>query len=160
MAETRRHTSFTYACFGQATRDDVLDALDVLDADRRSSRPPNRGREEESKGNGEAGSTSGVDLVAFIRLMRQRPTQAQGSIRGIGPTAFTSPTESSKVNAELDLLIIFLGDIASGKPRQNCCCEENDSTQICVGPSRGMQPPLQILLNPSFRHIKCMQLLC
>eukprot|EP00903_Cladosiphon_okamuranus_P007182 g6974.t1 len=61
--------------FQQASRDDVLDALDELDADRQQSgRPAEEPRGEESKdGRGGRSGPGGVDLVAFIRLMRQRP---------------------------------------------------------------------------------------
>lgn len=63
----------------QASRDDVLDALDELDADRQSSRPSGGRKGEESKDGGGDSGTGGVDLVAFIRLMRHRPRQALGS---------------------------------------------------------------------------------
>lgn len=65
----------------QASRDDVLDALDELDADRQQSgRPVEDFRGEESKdSDGGRGGTGGVDLVAFIRLMRHRPRQDRGS---------------------------------------------------------------------------------
>lgn len=63
----------------QASRDDVLDALDELDADRRrSGRPTHDRREEESKDGGATSGTGGVDLVAFIRLVRQRPRLSPG----------------------------------------------------------------------------------
>lgn len=70
-------SAFVTRAFRQATRDDVLDALDTLDADRNSSRPKGR-REEETKDGGRDGGTGGVDLVAFIRLMRQRPANTAG----------------------------------------------------------------------------------
>lgn len=65
----------------QASRDDVLDALDELDADRQQSgRPVEDPRGEESKdGGGGRSGIGGVDLVAFIRLMRQRPCHEPGS---------------------------------------------------------------------------------
>ncbi|CAM9603690.1 unnamed protein product [Ectocarpus sp. 12 AP-2014] len=62
-----------------ASRDDVLDALDELDADRQSSRPSRGRKGEESKDGGGDSGTGGVDLVAFIRLMRHRPRQALGA---------------------------------------------------------------------------------
>lgn len=67
-------------CLRQASRDDVLDALDELDADRQQpGRPTENRRGEESKdGGGGRSGTGGVDLVAFIRLMRQRPRQNPG----------------------------------------------------------------------------------
>lgn len=68
----------------QATRDDVLDALDMLEADRQPY-PGRRNQDEEQKeadGEKNDGSEGGVDLVSFIRLMRQRPMTATG-----GPTS-------------------------------------------------------------------------
>ncbi|CAM9877434.1 unnamed protein product, partial [Ectocarpus sp. 12 AP-2014] len=65
--------------FEMASRDDVLDALDELDADRQSSRPSRGRKGEESKDGGGDSGTGGVDLVAFIRLMRHRPRQALGA---------------------------------------------------------------------------------
>lgn len=66
----------------QATRDDVFEALDALDAETRSERSALRARQQgESKGEGDKEDRAGknnarVDLVAFIRLMRQRRTLA------------------------------------------------------------------------------------
>lgn len=56
----------------QATRDDVMDALDAVDADARLGK---LGHQEEEK----TTERDGVDLVSFIRLMRQRPTHAAGN---------------------------------------------------------------------------------
>lgn len=61
----------------QATRDDVLDALDALDADSRPRGGQLYSQEEEKAGSTRSGSNGpsngGVDLVSFIRLMRQKP---------------------------------------------------------------------------------------
>lgn len=68
-----------HVLYFQATRDDVLDALDVLDADNQPHRESDR---EEKRGDGpndSSGSASGVDLVSFIRLMRQKQAQRTGT---------------------------------------------------------------------------------
>lgn len=62
----------------QASRDDVLDALDELDAEKLSGRPAEDRRQESKDAGGGRSGTGGVDLVAFIRLMRQRPRHDPG----------------------------------------------------------------------------------
>ena len=73
-----RFPSNAFVAVTQATRDDVLDVLDVLDDNHRSSRSIQEKGHEESK-IGQGDDPHGVDLVGFIRLMRQGPTCTVGT---------------------------------------------------------------------------------
>lgn len=98
VSGTLIHLCRLFPGLSQASRDDVLDVLDELDAERQPNRPAKEGREEEAKDGGRdsggSGVASGVDLVAFIRLMRQRPRHTPGLCQARGDQTTKPPSRS------------------------------------------------------------------